>query len=195
MWIVSTDRIIAEAIQITLRQAGISAVILDRLPVLATGDQLILDLDTAELPSPLPEGAWTFSRFAHRSPRFLRPFLLRALAAEILAARGMETPQAPEASLPLPEDEPPFLSLTPDGALLQGRFIALSPSERTLLALLLEHSGECVPTAQIDGLWAEKGGNTTAVYIRYLRKKLDESCNLRLIRTVRGRGYCLCLPE
>ena len=76
-----------------------------------------------------------------------------------------------------------------------GKRISLSPCERALLALLMETPGECVPTEQIDALWQEKGGNTTAVYIRYLRKKLDEPSGLRLIRSVRGRGYCLCLPS
>lgn len=197
MWIVSTDTIFAEALQITLRQAGVSAVITDRIPASATGAQLIVDLDTAELTAPLPAGALTLSRSADRAPRFVRPFLLRAFAAEI-AAQNSDAPHSAANGIPsvaAAEGNPPFLSLTPDGALLQGKVIPLSPSEQALLALLLENAGACVPTAVIDGLWAEKGGNTTAVYIRYLRQKLDEPTGLRLIRTVRGRGYCLCLPE
>jgi DNA-binding response OmpR family regulator len=35
------------------------------------------------------------------------------------------------------------------------------------------------------------------VYVRYLRQKLEEGGELRLIHTVRGQGYCLGdrLPE
>ncbi|MGB5241393.1 MAG: winged helix-turn-helix domain-containing protein, partial [Prochlorococcaceae cyanobacterium] len=34
--------------------------------------------------------------------------------------------------------------------------------------------------------------NVVEVYVRYLRQKLEENGERRLIHTVRGRGYCLC---
>ena len=37
----------------------------------------------------------------------------------------------------------------------------------------------------------EGGTNVVDVYIRYLRKKIDEGANVKLIHTVRGRGYVL----
>lgn len=190
MTIVSTDRILAEAIVITLRQVGFAAVIAPALPAHSEGeDLLIVDLDTLDPTIRPPRNALTFSRFPDRGADLLRPFLLRDLTDRVLARIGRTTTSGVR-----PIDVP-FLRLTPDGALLQGRPIALSPAEHALLALLLETPGECVPTRVIDGLWEEKGSNTTAVYIRYLRKKLDEPTGLRLIRTIRGRGYCLCLPE
>ena len=197
MWIVSTDTIFAEALQITLRQAGVSAVITGRVPASATGAQLIVDLDTAELTAPLPAGAWTISRSADRAPRFVRPFLLRAFAAEI-AAQNSDAPHSATDGIPSVADaegDLPFLRLTPDGALLQGKAIPLSPSERALMAMLADAKGECVPTAEIDALWQERGGNTTAVYISYLRKKIQTVTDLNLIKSVRGKGYCLCLPR
>ena len=33
--------------------------------------------------------------------------------------------------------------------------------------------------------------NMVDVYIRFLRKKIDDDENVRLIHTVRGAGYCL----
>lgn len=189
MWIVSTDEIFAEALQITLRQAGIAARIADRIPASAVGNEIILDLDTAERAAPIPQGAWTISRHREMAPRYLRPFLLSAFARDIAAASGVSAPSAEAA------DSAPFLSLADSGVWLQGKEIPLSPSEHALLSLLIRRAGECVTTEEIDRLWAEKGGNTTAVYIRYLRQKLDEPSGLRLIRTVRGRGYCLCLPK
>ena len=33
--------------------------------------------------------------------------------------------------------------------------------------------------------------NVIEVYVRYLRQKLEEGGERRLIHTVRGRGYCL----
>lgn len=35
------------------------------------------------------------------------------------------------------------------------------------------------------------GSNVIDVYIRYLRKKVDEGHDIKLIRTVRGSGYVL----
>lgn len=188
MKIVSTDEIFAEALQITLRQAGLLASILPALPASCSEEEIfIIDLDTLSPTAILPRQKITFSRDLGKGADFTRPFLLRELTQRLAEQVGSAAPQPPS--------DLPFLRLTPDGALLQGNPVALSPAERTLLALLMENAGACVPTEVIDGLWEEKGSNTTAVYIRYLRKKLDEPTGLRLIRTVRGRGYCLCLPE
>lgn len=191
MKIISTDLVFAEALQITLHRAGLFAEIAPSLPVTpSSGELLVVDLDCLGTSSLSPSPTVTFSRDPNTGADFIRPFLMRELTAHLLKLAGNRSQAEP-----ISRSDVPFLRLTPDGALLQGRPIALSPAERTLLALLLETPGECVPTAVIDGLWEEKGGNTTAVYIRYLRKKLDEPTGLRLIRTIRGRGYCLCLPE
>ena len=38
---------------------------------------------------------------------------------------------------------------------------------------------------------AENASNILDVYISHLRKKIDDGSDLPLIRTVRGRGFCL----
>lgn len=153
----------------------------------------MIDLDAITAHT-LPSPAVTFARSssAHPEADLVRPFLFRELIGLgkerfVLAAPALEREASPSPA--------PFLKLLPEGVLMQGRRIALSPAERAVLALLLEKPGECIPKERIDALWQEKGGNTTAVYIRYLRKKLDEPSGLRLIRSIRGRGYCLCLPS
>ena len=77
-----------------------------------------------------------------------------------------------------------------------GRRIQLTPREATLLAHLLEHSGEVVSRGHIfDTLWAGEGGsseNVVDVYIGYLRRKLAPIEDFGLaLRTVRGRGFHL----
>ena len=45
-----------------------------------------------------------------------------------------------------------------------------------------------------DHVWNydyEGGTNVVDVYIRYLRRKIDEGEELKLIQTVRGRGYVI----
>ncbi|MBQ7325401.1 MAG: winged helix-turn-helix domain-containing protein [Clostridia bacterium] len=197
VWIISRDTVLAKAIQIALREGGVcaEATILSDLPTpLPEASGWIVDLDALPATASIPVPAVTISRSPDLHPEadLLRPFLFREmveLARERFASPSLAAERAPRSS------SAPFLKLLPEGVLMGGKRIPLSPCERALLALLMETPGECVPTEQMDALWQEKGGNTTAVYIRYLRKKLDEPSGLRLIRSVRGRGYCLCLPS
>lgn len=194
MWIVSRDIIFAEALQIALREAGIQGEILSVLPARTQeADGWVIDLDSlASASLPTPAVTFTRSPVAHPEADLVRPFLFRELIGLAKERFILSTPMAGQER---PASPAPFLKLLPEGVLMQGKRITLSPAERAVLALLMENPGECVPKEHIDALWQEKGGNTTAVYIRYLRKKLDEPSGLRLIRSVRGRGYCLCLPS
>ena len=195
MWIVSHDSVFAQALQIALREGGVEAEILSTLPVrIPDSNGWIIDLESIPMLSSLPSPAVTFARSSatHPTADFIRPFLFRELVAMV---KERFTLWAPTSVREQPVSDAPFLKLLPDGVQMNGQTIALSPSERALLELLMQTPGECVSTERIDELWQEKGGNTTAVYIRYLRKKLDEPSGLRLIRSIRGRGYCLCLPN
>ncbi len=77
----------------------------------------------------------------------------------------------------------------------RGEKIGLTAREYELLLYLDDHRGAPVTREEaIRDVW-EFGyaGNTNVVdvYIRYLRKKLDERFDARFIVTVRGRGYML----
>lgn len=75
------------------------------------------------------------------------------------------------------------------------RPVALTAREYQLLLLLLERQGSVVSREQIQRLvWNDDRGassNVIEVYVRYLRQKLEEGGERRLIHTIRGRGYCL----
>ena len=78
-----------------------------------------------------------------------------------------------------------------------GRDLALTAREYQLLLLLLEHRGQVLSREQIlRRVWPDQqqGGasNVIEVYVRYLRQKLEQGGERRLLHTVRGRGYCLC---
>lgn len=45
------------------------------------------------------------------------------------------------------------------------------------------------------GLDFESESNIIDVYIRYLRKKIDDDFDVKLIQTVRGIGYMLTEPD
>ena len=98
-----------------------------------------------------------------------------------------------------------------DGAVLRFEDLSLNPQTREvhrgsrpveltkiefdLLELFLHHPRQVLTRDQIlDLVWGynfDSGTNSLAVYIGYLRRKLEEASEPRLIQTVRGVGYAL----
>lgn len=76
-----------------------------------------------------------------------------------------------------------------------GRQIKLSAREFSLLEYLIRNAGKVLSREQIENnlynFDYEGGTNVVDVYIRYLRKKLDDGFEKKLIHTVRGSGYVL----
>lgn len=76
-----------------------------------------------------------------------------------------------------------------------GKEIHLSVKEFDILQYLIEHQGEVLTREQIEShVWdIEYCGltNVIDVYIRFLRKKIDDDYDLKYIHTVRGVGYIL----
>jgi two-component system, OmpR family, response regulator MprA len=76
-----------------------------------------------------------------------------------------------------------------------ARSINLTAREYALLVHLLEHRGQVLSREHIlQQVWHDQQGaasNVIEVYVRYLRQKLEEGGEKRLIHTVRGQGYCL----
>ncbi|WP_110113454.1 response regulator transcription factor [Bacillus sp. CGMCC 1.16541] len=73
--------------------------------------------------------------------------------------------------------------------------IELTPREFDLLVYLLQHENQVLNREQIlSAVWGfDYYGDTNVVdvYIRYLRKKIDQPFDQPLIHTVRGVGYTL----
>lgn len=76
-----------------------------------------------------------------------------------------------------------------------GRDIALTAREYALLELLAVNHGVILSRDQIEQkLFSYDymgASNMVDVYIRYLRRKIDEGQDSKLIQTVRGAGYVL----
>ncbi|HJC32307.1 MAG TPA: response regulator transcription factor [Candidatus Anaerobutyricum faecale] len=81
----------------------------------------------------------------------------------------------------------------------QGREISLSPKEYAILECLIRNKNIVLTRAQIESnIWdMDYNGesNVIDVYIRYLRKKIDDDFDEKLIQTVRGVGYMLKCNE
>ncbi len=76
-----------------------------------------------------------------------------------------------------------------------GKRIELTGKEYSLLEYLASHPGRVLSrTMIIEHVWDESFEgltNIVDVYVRHLREKVDESRDLKLIRTVRGVGYSI----
>ena len=76
-----------------------------------------------------------------------------------------------------------------------GVLIKLSGREYSILEYLIRNKGKILPRERIeDHIWNyeyEGGTNVIDVYIRYLRKKIDDNYTPKLIHTIRGLGYVL----
>lgn len=87
------------------------------------------------------------------------------------------------------------LDLATRRALRNGRIIDLTMKEYDLLKYLMEHPREVLTREQIlENVWGDNfmgESNVIEVYIRYLRLKIEQENERRLIQTVRGVGYVL----
>ena len=76
-----------------------------------------------------------------------------------------------------------------------GKGIELTSKEYALLEYLVSHADRVLSRTMImEHVWDESFEgltNIVDVYVRHLREKVDEGHEPKLIRTVRGVGYCL----
>ena len=71
----------------------------------------------------------------------------------------------------------------------------LSIKEYRLLKYMMEHEGEILSRRQLlKDVWDkdfDTNTNVIDVYVRYLRQKIDDGFEHKIIQTVVGTGYCL----
>ncbi|MEZ4552224.1 MAG: response regulator transcription factor [Desulfobacterales bacterium] len=76
-----------------------------------------------------------------------------------------------------------------------GKTIELTATEYALLEYLMLHDGQVVTRTMIsEHVWNQdfdSFSNVINVYINYLRKKVDAGFPVKLIHSVRGRGYMI----
>lgn len=121
---------------------------------------------------------------------FHRPFLMSELISAVSpdGVRPYYDRKVSAAS-----KKPKELELSPTGkyATYGDVTVDLSDNEYKLLTLLYEKRGELVTRDEIARLFSSEEGNIGDVYICHLRKKIDNRLALKLIYTVRNKGYML----
>jgi heavy metal response regulator len=121
----------------------------------------------------------------------VKPFAFRELLARLRALRrrnsGQRTTRLQVGDL--------TLDLVTHQASRNGQVIDLTAKEFALLELLMRHPNQVLNRTVIaEHVWDYdfySQSNIVDVYIRYLRKKLDDPFDVKLIQTVRGAGYRL----
>ena len=118
-----------------------------------------------------------------------KPFALDELLARVRALLRRHAPT----SVNVLELDDLVLDLDARICTRAGREIELSKTEFDLLELLVEQQGRVLSQSQIyDLIWGYDFGphsKNLAVYIGYLRRKLEANGEQRLIHTSRGVGY------
>ncbi len=167
----------------------------DRTPVL----MLTALVETADRIAGLDAGADDY---------VVKPFDVEEVFARLraLLRRAAPTPPTPAPPAPAPEPTPELAGRFVEAAGLRmdplarrawrgGRELELTRTEFELLELLVRHAGVVLEHATIyDRIWGYDfgpGSKNLAVYVGYLRRKLDEPGAPQLIHTVRGVGYVL----
>ncbi|MGH1352054.1 MAG: response regulator transcription factor [Methyloligellaceae bacterium] len=126
-----------------------------------------------------------------------KPFDFQELLARLEALQRREARK----SIPFSQTHisvgPLQLNLETHKVMYLGNTIALTKREFELLNFLMENNDKIVSRTQIlQKVWGynfEPGTKLVEVYIRYLRKKLDQEGQPSLIESLRGIGYRLKL--
>jgi DNA-binding response OmpR family regulator len=124
----------------------------------------------------------------------VKPFAMRELLARLRALLRRQQPYQPGRL------EMGSLVVDPSihTALRAGHPIELTPREFALLEFLLRHPNQVVTRQLIEQhIWNydfECESNVIDVYVRRLRRKIDDPFPVKLLTTVRGIGYRLTPP-
>ena len=123
----------------------------------------------------------------------VKPFAFEELLARIRVMLRKHTEVKPEEEVLSIADL--SMDLKTHKVFREGNEIELSSKEFAMLEYLLRNQGKVLSRDQIEQhVWNYDymgGSNMVDVYIRYLRKKVDETQEKKLIHTVRGAGYVL----
>lgn len=121
----------------------------------------------------------------------VKPFAFAELLArvEAVARRALNKPHTQLSASGI------TLDLTTRRVTKDGRVVDLTPTEFSVIELLLRYAGQVVTREmlckQVWGFTWEGSTNVIEVHVNRLRQKLDQKNETSCIQTVRGRGYAI----
>ena len=210
--LVSDDRALVRLIRLECSELSLPLEVATALPEHTEDRTLLIDLDSISIADGLIIGEgqtvagicrdvsqlpteWQ-ARFSHLLQRPCPTAQLRALLAH-LCGRGEMPTIAPSESRVRTVTSAKDLSLAMlDDARLQcgEDVLRLSPTEAAIMRILIARRGEVVSREMLEEALRGDGktdSNKIEVYLCFLRRKIERPLGLRLITTVRGKGYRL----
>lgn len=220
VYVISREAVFARMLELELRDVGLNAVRTDSFPVegVENGEIRVFTVSSDVMEANPSRSVQIEFGFADegtdRAERyFKRPFsvddFIEAVAEIALLRRGEEASTAvvnepvtvqTETAEETSEAIAAGLDYNSEASVFSynGDPLTLTETEFSLLSLLYERRGETVTREEIlSHVWGREENenvrrtNLTDVYIRYLREKIDDRFDVRLIVSVRGKGYML----
>ncbi len=193
--ILSEDAVFARMLELEFLMQHLKTAVSADPDTAADAEVILLDLDTVPPPTGAPGRIIGFTKSfsltetdtARACSMILhRPFEVRILRNEVLAlisSEGGRKPSKPQV--------PDTLNLQGNRLFYGEASVSLSPNEAAVIACLLARRGDPVSREALGAHIGATDTNKVDVYICYLRRKLATLCDRPLIRTVRGKGYCI----
>ncbi|MBR2927267.1 MAG: winged helix-turn-helix transcriptional regulator [Clostridia bacterium] len=203
--ILSSDCVFARMLELELMLCGLRVFVSNGTSMPTEAPVMLLDLDsvstdfTGQYQNVIGftrESALRADEMRRRCTMILhRPFSMQALRREVLSCAGYpvregENPLLSE-ELAVPRNGKISPKLQGNSLVLGTKAVALSPKERAVMECLLACSDQPVARQEIAERIGESTANKTEVYICHLRKKIEDTFGVRMILTVRGKGYLL----
>ena len=120
-------------------------------------------------------------------PTYMRPFDIEQMLDETI---GVSVPNSAQKRKRAASDGL-IMHSREHSATFRGETIKMSKKEFALLSLLVERKGSVVSREDAAALFGGDGSNVVDVYVKYLREKLDEHFGVKIISSVRGKGYTI----
>ena len=122
----------------------------------------------------------------------VKPFMFQKLLARIRVLLRRNTSSASSSVL---ECGDLVMDTSSHAVRRRGRKIDLSAKEYSILEYMMRNQGAVLGRESFRShIWSwdyDGESNVIDVYIRYLRKKIDDGESMKLIHTIRGAGYML----
>ena len=197
----STDAVFARMLAVEFLMREMTALVCEQTDPTLSCEVALLDLDS--VPPPLPHtyrrmigftrGVVAVDEEIRRQCSMIlyRPFEMSALRREVLS--GGETVQVQTVVRERQDAIAERICLDAERRIigLDGAEIALTPNEFAVAELLLSSRGVVVSREQIAERIGESDANKVDVYVCYLRRKLEKLTPVRVIRTLRKKGYMI----
>ena len=217
VYVVSRDTVFARMLELELNEAGLNVIRDEELPADAVQtDKLRVFTVSSEILESDPElradieFGYSEQGTGRARRYFQRPFAVESLIEAVIElicnfgnTNGSKAIDEIQDTTVQPKDIQPVKEKAADGLAQDGNGdfsyngepLTFTETEKSLLTALYENRGNAVSREELlERVWGRNEGaktNLTDVYIRYLREKLDDRFDVRLILTVRGKGYML----